>query len=80
MKGLATVPKDLNSAYDDVMSRIEKSWQGERELAKTVLSWVFRAQRMLTMRELLEVMAVEKGEDLMPKYMFKPGESDCLST
>ena len=64
MKALKTVPKDMSSAYNDVMERIKKSRDGkDKDLAMRILSWLFHAQRTLHMDELLEALAVGPGED-----------------
>jgi hypothetical protein len=54
----------MSSAYDDVMQRIEKSSRGDdKDLAMRILVWLFRAQRTLTMDELLEALAVGAEDD-----------------
>jgi hypothetical protein len=45
------------------MQRIEDSRLGEKELAIKTLTWLFRAQRTLSMSELLEVLEVEEGDE-----------------
>jgi hypothetical protein len=52
------------------MDRIEKS---DKELALKILSWLFRAQRILRMDELLEALVVEEGDqDLERECMLEP--------
>ena len=59
MKAFKTVPKDMFSAYNDVMQRIENSRRrNDKDLAMRILSWLFRAQRTLRMDELLEALAI----------------------
>jgi ankyrin repeat domain-containing protein 50 len=75
LKALETVPKDLPSAYHDVLDRIERSDDGDTELALEVLSWISRAQRTLRMDELLECLVVEDDDvDLERKFMLNPSE------
>ena len=81
MKAFKTVPKDMYSAYNDVMERIENSRRGDdKDLAMRILSWLFRAQRTLHMDELLEALAVgpddddsdEDDQDLIHENMLQP--------
>jgi hypothetical protein len=72
LKCLATVPRDLSAAYNDIMDRIGKSRPGDQEVAMKILSWLFRAQRTLRMNELLEALAVEPGDRVLERqYMFQ---------
>jgi GPI inositol-deacylase, winged helix domain len=73
LKALETVPKDMGSAYDEVMERIESSRSGDKELAMKILSWIFHAKRPLLMNELLEALVVEDGDlDLKREWMLEP--------
>ena len=75
MKALEMVPKDMSSAYNDVLQRIEKSRQGDKDLAMKILSWLFRAQRTLFMSELIEALVVENGDqDLERDSMLQPSD------
>jgi hypothetical protein len=75
MKALEIVPKDMSSAYNDVLQRIEKSRQGDKDLAMKILSWLFRAQRTLFMNELIEALVVETGDqDLERDSMLQPAD------
>jgi hypothetical protein len=82
LKALETVPKDMSSAYDEVMERIEKSRSGDKELAMNILSWILRAKRPLFMSELLEALAVEDGDsDLNRECILQPYEViDCCKS
>jgi hypothetical protein len=62
LKAIGTVPADMDSAYNEVVQRIECSQPGDKELAMKTLSWLFRAQRPLRMEELLEALALEEYE------------------
>lgn len=62
MKAVGTVPKDVPSAYQNVMERIETSRPSDKELAMRILSWLFRVLRPLEMDELLEALVVEELE------------------
>ena len=71
MKALGTVPKTLDAAYNDVITRIEAS--GNVEDAMRVLSWLSRAQEPLTMNALLEALVIEEGDrELQRDYMLEP--------
>ena len=60
-----TIPKDMSSAYTEIMQRIKESRNGDDILAKKVLSWIYYAQRTLRMEELLELLIIEDGDDMM---------------
>jgi hypothetical protein len=62
MKALEMVPKDMSSAYHDVLGRIEASRAGDKDLALNILSWLFRAGRTMRMDELTEALAMEDME------------------
>ena len=62
MKALTSVPKDRDSAYADVLKRIDEGKaKGDKEIAMLTFSWLLRAQRTLTMNELLQAIAVDYG-------------------
>lgn len=77
MKAVKTIPKDMFSAYHDVMERIEQSDDGDTKLALKVLSWVYRAHRTLSIRELCECLVVEVGDEDL-KYELMPDSSDVI--
>jgi hypothetical protein len=52
----------LDSIYGDALKRIEGQLPGDRELAKTVLSWIMFARRPLSAVEICCALAVEEGE------------------
>ena len=57
----------LDSAYDDAMKRIEKQDQPSRELAIRTLSWITQGQRLLSVAEIQQAVAIELGDsDLDP--------------
>jgi ankyrin repeat protein len=59
-KALKTVPKDIFTAYHEVIERIENSYGGHnQELASKIFSWLFYARRPLLMNELLHALAVD---------------------
>jgi len=62
IKALDTIPHDLPSAYGDVMQRIDESREDHKEIAIKTISWLFRAQRTLSMNELLEAIAVDADD------------------
>lgn len=60
IRAFKTIPKTLDSAYNEVMDRIEKSPRsGDKALALKILSWLYHAQRNLSMDELLDALSVD---------------------
>ena len=63
----------LDSAYDDAMKRIEDQDPASRELAKKTLLWISQGQRLLSVAEMQQAVAIELGDsDLDPD-----SEVDC---
>ena len=61
LKRLKTIPTDLFEAYDRVIERIKGSGQeGDTDLSMIIISWIYHAQRILTMDELLEAVVIEQ--------------------
>jgi hypothetical protein len=56
------VLRDLSSAYNEIISRIESGPPGDKDLAMRILSWVLRSLRPLKMDELREALVVEDTE------------------
>jgi hypothetical protein len=52
----------LDVAYTDALQRIEGQLEGDRELARRVLSWITFAKRPLTTTEICCALAVEPEE------------------
>lgn len=70
-----TIPRDVPSAYTDLLERIENSRHGDSELAIKILSWIYFSRRPLLMDELLEALAVEEGDShLQREYMLDPAD------
>ncbi|KAH8728164.1 ankyrin repeat domain-containing protein [Phaeosphaeriaceae sp. PMI808] len=68
----------LDRAYGEALQRIEGQLDGDRELAKTVLTWITFAKRPLTTAEICCALAVEPGEaELDPEN--KPDVDDIVS-
>lgn len=49
----------LSKAYDGAIERIESQWAEDIALAKTVLSWITSARRLLTSEEIRHALAVK---------------------
>lgn len=60
-KALETLPKDLDSAYQLIMNRLENRGKGVRDLALRTILWISKAVRPLRM-ELRDLLAVETGD------------------
>ena len=82
MKALATIPRNMSAAYEDVMLRIERSKRGDKALAIKILSWLFHTKAPLSMNELLEALVVEDGDqELQREYMLQPADViDCCKS
>src|SRR5271169_304032 len=57
IKALQTLPVDMESAYHDVLDRIDK--EKGKAMALEILSWLFYARRPLHMDELREVLSIQ---------------------
>ncbi|KAJ6563653.1 ankyrin repeat-containing domain protein [Mycena vulgaris] len=60
-EALANLPIDLNSTYDEVMERINRQSEDDRNIARLALCWISNAKRLLHIFELREALAVEEG-------------------
>jgi ankyrin repeat protein len=68
----------LNEAYDEAIKRIDGQLDGDKEWARTVLSWITCTRRPLTTAELCCALAVERDEaELDPESI--PDVDDLLS-
>ncbi|KAB8225326.1 hypothetical protein BDV33DRAFT_231663 [Aspergillus novoparasiticus] len=65
LKRLPTGTDAVNSAYKNVMSRIEGQVADQIELAKNVLAWVVCARQQMTVLQLQHALAVEIGENYL---------------
>ncbi|KAI9770937.1 MAG: hypothetical protein M1840_002641 [Geoglossum simile] len=61
-KALETLPKELDSTYEEAMRRIESQNNDDKQLAERVLFWISFALRPLTLKELQHALAVEPDE------------------
>jgi ankyrin repeat protein len=62
LENLSKGPEALQEAYGEAILRIDNQPQGDRILAKNVLSWISYAQTPLTTGELCHALAVEPGD------------------
>jgi ankyrin repeat protein len=81
LKAFKSIPKDIDSAYEDVMLRIEEGRPGDTKLALRVLSWIYRAPRLMYMYELLYALHMEPDdeddrENVMDDWRMDEDESD----
>lgn len=58
-KTLETLPKDINSTYDEAMRRIGDQGDDDKQVAEQILQWISFAVRPLSLDELQEALAVE---------------------
>jgi hypothetical protein len=71
IKGIAA----LDIAYGEALQRIEGQLEGDRELARKVLSWITLAKRPLTTTEICCALAVEPDEDgIDPENVLTSGD------
>jgi ankyrin repeat protein len=71
-EALHSLPDQLDSAYDEVMERIEAQGSDDLELATKILYWINCAIRPLTLREAQTVLAIRPGD----KYLDEDGFVD----
>jgi hypothetical protein len=60
---LETLPKDLDSTYEQVMQRIAGQNEDDRHLGEQILQWISFAERPLSLDELQEALAVEADSE-----------------
>ncbi|KAJ7453123.1 ankyrin repeat-containing domain protein [Mycena latifolia] len=65
---LVNMPGDLNRTYDDIMQRIDRQSEDDRDLARRTLSWISNVKRPLRPAELREALAVEPGHTKPDPY------------
>ncbi|KAJ7824817.1 ankyrin repeat-containing domain protein [Mycena olivaceomarginata] len=64
---LKNIPADLDGTYDDVMERINRQCEEDRNLARRTLTWISNAETVLHISQLTEALAIEPGTiDLDP--------------
>ncbi|KAF7360542.1 hypothetical protein MVEN_00785300 [Mycena venus] len=72
---LKNMPGDLNSMYDDIMERINRQSEEDKNLARRTLSWILTADAVLHISELIEALAIEpKTNDLDPDNVLDIGD------
>ncbi|KAJ7852035.1 hypothetical protein B0H14DRAFT_813177 [Mycena olivaceomarginata] len=72
---LKNMPGDLDSMYDDIMERINRQSEEDRNLARRTLSWILTAEAVLHVSELIEALAIEpKTNDLDPDNVLDIGD------
>ena len=73
IKALESLPKNMADAYEEVLFRIDQ--HRGKHTALQVLSWLFYAQRPLTLEEIQEVLSIEikpPDTDLYSEYFMDP--------
>jgi ankyrin repeat protein len=58
---LHDLPKDLDQTYEAVMQRIDNQDEDDKRIARSTLTWVTNAKRLLLVPELREALAIEPG-------------------
>ncbi|KAJ7321268.1 ankyrin repeat-containing domain protein [Mycena albidolilacea] len=60
-EALMSLPSELDGAYDDIVDRINRQSEDDRQLAWRTLSWALNAKRPLRPSQLREALSVEPG-------------------
>ncbi|KAJ7278295.1 ankyrin repeat domain-containing protein [Mycena rebaudengoi] len=60
-QALKSLPIDLEDTYKEAMDRIESQSEEDRNIAKRILIWIANAKRPLSVAELREAIAIERG-------------------
>ncbi|KAJ5523286.1 ankyrin [Penicillium frequentans] len=67
LRSLSGGPDAYTQAYDDAKRRIEGQDSDASKLAMNVLMWITCANRRMSIREVQEALAVEKGQNFLDK-------------
>lgn len=62
-RALQNLPEEVDHMYDGAMRRIENQDRKKAQGAEKALSWIFYAERPLTIRELQHALATESGDE-----------------
>ena len=73
-KSLDALPTGVYGFYEDAIKRIEDQPQGDRQLAKKALSYIFCARRPLNVEELRHALSVEAGDTELDETTFPETE------
>ncbi|KAJ7252326.1 ankyrin repeat-containing domain protein [Mycena rebaudengoi] len=58
---LMSLPSDLNATYDDIVDRINRQNEDDKQLAWRTLSWLTNAKRPMRPPQLREALAIQPG-------------------
>ncbi|KAJ7138137.1 ankyrin repeat-containing domain protein [Mycena epipterygia] len=58
---LRTLPRDLQSTYDEVMERINRQNEDDRNLALSALCWISNTKSLLSVSDLTRALCIEPG-------------------
>ncbi|KAL9109444.1 MAG: hypothetical protein Q9227_005952 [Pyrenula ochraceoflavens] len=62
-KALATLPTDLDIAYESSLKRIDAQPQAMCDMAHRLIRWIIYAERPLQSEEIVHAFAIEPGDD-----------------
>ncbi|KAL9485361.1 hypothetical protein ACSS6W_004150 [Trichoderma asperelloides] len=84
LKNLPEGLKELDTAYDNVITRIQNQDDDDVSMAKQILTWLYYAARPLTLRELCHSLAVNLAVEADPDVIeldeaFLPDEEVIVS-
>ncbi|KAK0751417.1 hypothetical protein B0T18DRAFT_387548 [Schizothecium vesticola] len=72
-KALRSLPSGLDMAYEESMLRITQEATERRSLAIAALSWIYHAERPLTVSELLQAFAIDSASPRLSDEDSVPG-------
>lgn len=65
---LNSLPRSLNETYETILSRIHKESTENSERAHLLLQWLVVSVRPMTLKELVEVVALKRGQTTISNY------------
>ncbi|KAI5816001.1 hypothetical protein BZA77DRAFT_264682, partial [Pyronema omphalodes] len=78
-EALRTMPKKLDEAFQNMLSRIEKQPASKGRQGMDTLKWIFLAERPLTLDELSHALSIQPGDPYLDEDGFPSPKSilDC---
>jgi ankyrin repeat protein len=77
-KALSSLPKSLDSIYDEAIQRIRSQDEDSVERAEQILAWLAYASRPLSLTAIRHALAVEDGDEDFDEYAM-PDEETLVS-
>ena len=70
INALSTLPKELDSTYDEALARIDEQNEEDRQLARRVLIWVTASFHQLSIKQLQIALAILPGDSNINQAAF----------